>query len=182
MKKIKDKVKALELLQQRDSNPKITCQWIADQCGYSRKQIERLSAERKEKDTSAILLCKSQCQVLVSYKFQFLLCWWRHEERVSDFYSSRYLAILLYVYQGQMLSHPTGQWFRRQLCCLKSWITKEQCHHRIVADSWTVQFKSELLLPDAFNLVHIPPVSMFLSFIDFFCIVQRMSWLIPCNR
>lgn len=55
MKKIKDKVKALELLQQRDSNPKITCQWIADQCGYSRKQIERLSAERKEKDTSAIL-------------------------------------------------------------------------------------------------------------------------------
>ena len=55
MKKAKDKVKALELLQQRDSNPKITCQWIADQCGYSRKQIERLSAERKIKDTSAIL-------------------------------------------------------------------------------------------------------------------------------
>ena len=48
------------------------------------------------------LLCKSQCQVLV-----------------SDFFnSSRYLAILLYVYQGQMLSHPTGQWFRRQLCFL----------------------------------------------------------------
>ena len=55
MKKTKDKVKALELLQQRDSNTKITCQWIADQCGYSRKQIERLSAERKIKDTSAIL-------------------------------------------------------------------------------------------------------------------------------
>ena len=55
MKKEKDKVKALKLLEQRDSNPKITCQWIADQCGYSRKQIERLSAERKIKDTSAIL-------------------------------------------------------------------------------------------------------------------------------
>ena len=25
--------------------------------------------------TPSILLCKSQCQVLVSYKFQFLLCW-----------------------------------------------------------------------------------------------------------
>ena len=57
----------------------------------------------------------------------------RKESRI--FNSSRYLAILLYVYQGQMLSHPTGQWFRRQLCRLKSWITKDMCHHSYIADS-----------------------------------------------
>ena len=76
----------------------------------------------------------------------------RKESRI--FNSSRYLAILLFVYQGQMLSHPTGQWFRRQLCCLKSWIIMERCHH-IVDEG-----KED----------------------DLFCIVQRMSWLIPCNR
>ena len=69
---------------------------------------------------------------LIQY-FSFAVEGMRKESRI--FNSSRYLAILLYVYQGQMLSQPTGQWFRRQLCCLKSWITKEQCHHRIVADS-----------------------------------------------
>ena len=64
------------------------------------------------------LLCKSQCQVLVSdlYHFPFAVEGMRKESRI--FNSSRYLAILLYVYQGQMLSHPTGQWFRRQLCFL----------------------------------------------------------------
>jgi hypothetical protein len=71
------------------------------------------------------LLCKSQWQVLVSdlYHFSFAVEGMRKESRI--FNSSRYLAILLYVYQGQMLSHPTGQWFRRQLCRLLSWITRE---------------------------------------------------------
>lgn len=45
----KNKKRALELLQQRESDPKITCQWIGDETGYSRKQIERFAMELKER-------------------------------------------------------------------------------------------------------------------------------------
>ena len=57
-----------------------------------------------------------KCLFRISLNFSFAVEGMRKEFRI--FNSSRYLAILLYVYQGQMLSHPTGQWFRRQLCFL----------------------------------------------------------------
>lgn len=44
------------------------------------------------------------------------------KKRIPICNSLRQLAILLFVYQ-EISFHPPGQWFRRQLCTLKSWIT-----------------------------------------------------------
>lgn len=47
---------ALKLLLERQSNPKLTCQYIAEQTGYSRKQITRMSKELEEKDMQSLLI------------------------------------------------------------------------------------------------------------------------------
>ena len=51
----KNKKRALELLQQRESDPKITCQWIGDETGYSRKQIERFAMELKAQSQNLLI-------------------------------------------------------------------------------------------------------------------------------
>ena len=103
----------------------------------------------------------------------------RKESRI--FNSSRYLAILLYVYQGQTLSHPTGQWFRRQLCCLKSWITKEQCHHRKIAQPAPRDLNSQYW-SDIFSVSSHSFCFIFFttsrSFPDPYDVSYRTNWLI----
>jgi len=52
---MKDKVKALQMLLDRQRNPMITYEMISEKTGYGRKQLGRLAAELKEKDMSSIL-------------------------------------------------------------------------------------------------------------------------------
>ena len=71
------------------------------------------------------MTCLMNCyeMTFVKEKITFLLKEVEEDkERVLDCNSSRLLAILLFVYQ-EISFHPPGQWFRRQLCTLKSWIT-----------------------------------------------------------
>ena len=52
---MKDKVKALQMLLDRQRNPMITYEMISEKTGYGRKQLGRLATELKEKDMSSIL-------------------------------------------------------------------------------------------------------------------------------
>ncbi len=51
---MKDKKYALQLLLQRQTDPKITYQYISEQTGYERKQLSRLSKELEEKDMDTL--------------------------------------------------------------------------------------------------------------------------------
>lgn len=53
---MKDKKYALQLLLRRQTDPKITYQYISEQTGYERKQLSRLSRELEEKDMDALLV------------------------------------------------------------------------------------------------------------------------------
>ena len=52
---MKDKVKALQMMLDRQRNPMITYEMISEKTGYGRKQLGRLATELKEKDMSSIL-------------------------------------------------------------------------------------------------------------------------------
>ena len=108
----------------------LICEWSF----HERRNTQRIH-QKLERAFNMLCYVKAnvKCKFRIDSIFFSAVEGMRKESRI--FNRSRYLAILLYVYQGQMLSHPTGQWFRRQLCCLKSWITREQCHHRAIADS-----------------------------------------------
>ena len=86
------------------------------------------------------------------------------------------MANLLFVYQGYYYPTPPGQWFRRQLCTLLSWITlRILCHHSSPTDSWTVRF-IWALLPYLLDLAYRNYIFFTSSLKSFFFISVSLFW------
>lgn len=102
----KNKKRALELLQQRESDPKITCQWIGDETGYSRKQIERFAMELKEKDMQSILVHgntgKKPVTTASDQEISYL-------EQLKKTYPTITIAQFRDIYQEDILQNPAMQ-------------------------------------------------------------------------
>ena len=104
----------------------------------SKKQIVNLSwwlRQKKGPDRPFFQLQLVNCYVMTSCQAPWQKCFWcdgvflirRYRERVPCMQQFAVVGHSVIRVSGNLSSHPTGQWFRRQFCCLKSRITMILC-------------------------------------------------------